>query len=173
MPNYSKAGKILIPLTEGEFQEGMRSGHFCQDKHRGFAALLYYTGIRVSEALRAKRGQFSLQNNRIFFDVLKRLKHGIKTPELEIPLSRSFAFEIWSAVEATKKKKRVWPYSRMTGYNIISRVWSYPHHFRLTRITDLFNKGFTVPEIQSYTGLTLLALNYYIGRASIRKMGEA
>lgn len=173
MPNYSKSGKILVPLTEQQFIEGMEKGKFCQDKHRGLASLFYYTGVRLSEALRSKKEQYSLQNKRIYFDVLKRLKHGLQTPPLTIPLSKPYAETIWKAVENTKPKRRVFPYCDKTGYNVISRLWFYPHHLRLTRITDLFNKGFTIPEIRTYTGLTLNALNFYIGLATIEKMGEA
>lgn len=181
MPNYSKSGKILVPLTEEQFIQGMDEGRFCKDKHRGFAALLYYTGIRVSEALRSNKEQYSLQNRRIYFDVLKRLKHGLVTPPLAIPISKPFAESIWEAVEETKPKQRVFPYSRMTGYNIITRLWRYPHHLRLTRITDLFRphpeigrpEGFSIAEVKTYTGLTLPALDFYIGLVSIEKMGEA
>jgi len=180
MPNYSKSGKILVPLTEQQFNEGMTEGHFCKESHRGFAALLYYTGIRCTEALRARREQFSLQNERIYFEVLKRLKHGSLTPPLTVPLNKPYAQTIWKSVEQTKPKKRVFPYCRKTGYNIVSRLWFYPHHLRLTRITDLLNardkhgaRRFSIPEIKTYTGLTLSALNFYIGLATIEKMGEA
>lgn len=172
MPNYSKSGKILIPLTDDEFQRQMETGHFAQEKHRGFAACIYYYGVRVSEVLRALKEQFTMQRERIYFDVLTRLKHGKRTPPLMIPIHRSWAGKIWEAVEDTKPKQRVWPYSRMTGYNIIARLWHYPHHLRLTRITHLLQSGFTIPELLTYTGLSLNALNYYVGVVSIEKMGE-
>ena len=91
MPNYSKQGKIMIPLTQEQFIKGMNEGKFAREKHRGLAALLYYTGIRVSEGLRAKKEQFSLQENRIYFEVGKRLKHGANTPPLIISLKNLYA----------------------------------------------------------------------------------
>jgi len=172
MPNYSKQGKIMIPLTPEQFIKGMEEGKFAREKHRGLAALLYYTGIRISEGLRARKEQFTLYENRINFEVGKRLKRGATTPPLIISLNNIYASQIWEAAEETKKKERVWPYCRSTGYNIISRVWSYPHHLRLTRITDLFSKGFTVPEVKTYTGLTLPALDFYIGVVAIERMAE-
>jgi len=172
MPNYSKSGKIMIPLTQEQFIKGMSEGKFAREKHRGLAALLYYTGIRISEGLRAKKEQFSLQENRIYFEVGKRLKHGMTTPPLIISLKNIYADLIRESFEETKSKRRVWPYCRRTGYSIISRVWNYPHHFRLTRITDLFSKGYTIPEVKTYTGLTLPALDFYIGVVAIEKMAE-
>jgi len=173
MPNYSKQGKIMIPLTPEQFIKGMSEGKFAREKHRGLAALLYYTGIRISEGLRAKKEQFSLQENRIYFEVGKRLKHGATTPPLIISLKRRHAGKIWEAAEETRSRERVWPYCRRTGYSIIARVWSYPHHLRLTRITDLFSKGYTIPEVKTYTGLTLPALDFYIGVVAIEKMAES
>jgi len=181
MPNYSKSGKILVPLTPEQFFEGIEEGHFCQEKHKAFAALLYHTGLRVSEVLRARKEQFSLQDDKIYFDVGKRLKKGIKTSSLMIPLSKPSAILIWDAIEDTKAKKRVFPYCRKTGYNIIARVWKYPHHFRLTKITDLFTARdkktkrllFSIPQIRTWTGLTLNALNFYIGLVDIEEMGKA
>ena len=172
MPNYSKQGKIMIPLTPKQFIKGMSEGKFAREKHRGLAALLYYTGIRISEALRAHKEQFSLYENRINFEVGKRLKRGANTPPLIISMKNIFANLIWEAAEETKPKERVWPYCRRTGYSIISRVWNYPHHLRLTRITDLFSKGYTIPEVKTYTGLTLPALDFYIGVVAIEKMAE-
>lgn len=179
MPNYSKRGKILVPLSETEFVKGMTSDKFKEPKHKGLAALLYYTGVRITEALRSTREQYSLQDDRIFFEVLKRLKHGRQTPPLVIPLKRAFAGEIWKAVEDTEKGKRVFPYSRRTGYNVVARLWHYPHHLRFTRITNLANyrdeygDRLSIASIMNYTGLTLGALNFYIGLVEIREMGEA
>lgn len=171
MPNYSKAGKIMIPLTHEQFVEGMEEGKFVLEKHRGLAALLYYTGIRISEGLRAKKEQFSLQNDAVYFDVQKRLKHGITTAPLKILQSRPFANLIWQAVEDTKARQRVFPFCRMTGYNIIARVWFYPHHLRLTRFTELAQK-YSVAQLKSWSGLTLVALDYYMGVVDIDAMAE-
>lgn len=174
MPNYTKHGKILLPLTTEKFIQGMNEGHFCKRAHRGLASLLYHTGVRISEALRARKKQFSLQSDVIFFDVLKRLKHGRLTPPLQIPLSKPFASEIWTAVEQTKAKRKVWPYCRVTGFNIVARVgvFYYPHHFRLTKITNLARE-FSPAHLINWTGLTLTAINYYIGLVDIEKMGRA
>lgn len=179
MPNYLRFGKVLVPLSEKEFIEGMVKGHFCDLRHKGFVALLYHTGVRKGEALRAVKEQFSLHNNTIHFDVLKRLKHGKITPPLPIPLSKPFSEEIWRCVEDTKPHQKVWSYSSKTGFNIVARVFKYPHHMRLTKITNLAahrdaeGKRFTLAQLQNWTGLSLGALNFYIGLVDISEMAEA
>lgn len=174
MPNYSKHPKMLMPITVNEFVNGMSNGKFCQDKHRGLVSLLYHTGVRLSEALRSKKEQFFLKKDRIYFDVGPRLKHGLHTAPLFIPLRKHFAFEIWNSVEATEKKMRVWPYCRKTGYNIVDRCFSYPHHFRLSKITSLLEKGYPLVAVKSWTGhKSLSALDFYAGTVNIEKMGEA
>jgi len=53
------------------------------------------------------------------------------------------------------------------------RVFAYPHYHRLTRITQFFLDGHTIAEVKSWTGLTLKALDYYVGLVSIHKMGKS
>ncbi len=156
----------------------MSEGHFCRMKHRGFLALLYHTGVRVSEALRAEKEQFTFQSDIIFFDVLKRLKHGRLTPPLQIPLDKPHARTIQEAVEDTKPKKRVWPYSRTTGYLIVARVFNYPHHLRLSKFTALARftkdgKRFGLAQLVNWTGLNPVTLGFYIGIVDIEEMGKA
>jgi len=173
MPWYRKEGKIQTPLTDQEFIDGMTKGKFLKPKHQGYVALLYYSAVRKTEALRAIKEQFVLNHKFIVFSVGKRLKHGIETPALRIPIEAPFAEAIWQAVENTEKGKRVFPYSAKTGYNIVNRVFKYPHLFRLSRITNFFLEGWTLAQVHSWTGLTLKALDYYIGLVDIQKMGES
>lgn len=170
-PHYRKHGKILTPLTDEDFIKGMKEGKFLKPKHQGYIALLHYTGIRKSEGLRAVKEQFQFTNDNISFEVGKRLKHGDHTPPLDIPLDLPYAREIKWSVEKTRKKRRVWNYSKKTAYNIVSRVFKYPHYHRLSRITWLFEKGFTISQVKTWTGLTLTALNYYVGLVDVSKMG--
>ena len=173
MPHYRKHGKIETPLTDEQFEEGMRNGHFAKQKHKGFVALLHYSAVRKTEALRARKEQFSLVGLEIKFDVGKRLKRGLKTPPLTIPLEAPYATDIWEAVRNTKDGNRVFPYSPKTGYNIVARVFKYPHYHRLSRITWFFEQGFPISQVRSWTGLSLSALNYYVGLVDVAKMGRA
>ena len=119
IPDYRKYGKILTPLTDEEFKEGMRTGKFCSRKHKGYVTLLFYFGVRKTEGLRAKKGQFKVSRDLLYFDVGKRLKHGMLTPALNVRLDAPFVGEIAWAVEETEEGERVWPYSDKTGYNIV------------------------------------------------------
>lgn len=173
MPNYTREGKILVPIPFEEFKNGIDTGKFVKPEHKAYAALLYYSGVRKSEARRTYKEQFSLQNGIIFWDVGPRLKHSKETDPLAIPLEASYANLIWEAVQNTPKGKKVFEFSDKTAYNIVRRVWHYPHLFRLTRITDFFEQGRTITQLKSWTGLTLVALDSYAGKVDIMRMGRS
>jgi integrase len=169
---YTKHGKILTPISNHEFIEGMESGNFASDKHRSYAVLLYYTAIRRAEALRCVPEQFKIYKDKIVFDVGKRLKHGITTPPLTIPRDLPFVNELEQAIRETPKGRRIWSYCAKTAYNIIDRAFGfYPHFFRLSRITNFFSEGWSIAQVHSWTGLTLKALDSYIGLVAVDKMG--
>ena len=166
--------KIYTPLKETEFHEGLENGKFTQKNHRGFAILLFYTGVRVSEALRSKKEQFKILEDKILFDVGPRLKHGLHTPPLPIHLDKPYVPDLLWSLKQAKEHKRVFPYCRKTGYNIISRVWHYPHHLRLTKITNLLNQGFSLIQVRSWSGHSRIeSLNPYAGIVDIEEMGKA
>ena len=170
---YRKVGKKTTPLTDKDFIDGMDAHNFVKEAHKGFVALLYYSAVRKSEALNATKEQFTVTKTSLVFSVGARLKHGIETPPLKIPLKAPFVDCIVSAIENTEPGKRIFSYCKKTGYNIVARCFSYPHFFRLSRITNFFLEGYTIPQVRSWTGLTLKALNYYIGLVDIDKMGKS
>ena len=173
MPNYSRRGKIEQPITPEEWVRLMNQARFVKSRHKAFCATLYYFAVRSGEALKAKAEQFKLGEHEIFFDVGKRLKNSKRTPTLSTLKSLPYVDTIIEAVENTYPDLRVFPYSRTTGYNITNRVFKiYPHFFRLSRITRMLTDGWTIPEVRSWTGLTLNALNYYVGLAKIREKGR-
>lgn len=170
---YAREGKIETPITDQEFEEGMNTGYFVEPKHRGYCVLLYYSAVRKMEGLRVVKDQFQITKENIVFDVKKRLKKGKITPGLPMPLAASHMADLKDALEKTKPGERVFPYSPKTAYNIVRRVWKYPHLFRLTRITNFFMDGWTVAQVKSWTGLSLAALDYYVGLVDVAKMGES
>jgi len=173
MPNYTRQGKVLIPLSEQQFIEAMTEGRFTKLKHRALFVLLYYTGVRITEALRARKEQFTIRNDAVYFDVLKRLKHGVHTYPLKINLKLPYSEEIQEAIENTKAQKRVFPYCRTTGYLIVRRaIDTYPHHLRLSKITSFLMK-YPIPMVKSWSGLSLKSLNFYVGTVDIEEMGRA
>lgn len=174
MPWYRLEGKIQTPLSEEDFERGMRTGKFVvYPQHAGFNTLLYYSAVRKMEALRATKEQFIISRNEIMFSVGKRLKHGIETPSLPLPLDNPFMTTLLNSIEDTEKGERVFPYCAATGYNIVHRVFKYPHLFRLSRITNFFLEEWSIAQVRSWTGLTLAALEYYIGLVDIKKMGKS
>lgn len=172
MPNYRE--KLTYPLSDEEFRKRMQTGKFVKrPEHQGFCAFLFYTAARASEALAMKREQFRMTPKTLFVDLGERLKHSKKTPPLEIPLDAPYVGAIVDSFIKAKKGCRVWRYCRKTGYNIVHRVFFYPHYFRLSRITRFFAEGYTIAQLKSWTGLTLKALDYYVGLVSISKMGKS
>ena len=180
MPNYNV--KLTNPLTDKEFIQGMKEGKFVKRPHHvGLVAFVHYSAVRITEGLNMRKKQFRVKPGILFCDIGHRLKGSRITPPLEIPMDAPFVESIVDSVRATQKDKRVWPYCRKTGYNVVHRVFHYPHYHRLSRITWFFMphpeidrpQGFSIPEVQSWTGLSLRALNYYIGLVSISKMGAS
>jgi len=135
--------------------------------------LLYYSAVRKAEALRAIKEQFDVREDAIYFSVGKRLKHGLETPPLKIPIDALYVDELLSAIKDTQEHRRVFPYCLKTGYNIVARAFKYPHLFRLSRITNFFLEGWTIAQVRSWTGLSLRALEFYVGLVDITKMGES
>ncbi len=169
---YALEGKIEVPLSREEFEEGIRIGDFKKDGHKAFAVLLYYTGLRKNEVRRVRKEQFQIQNGILIFNVGKRLKHSKETQPLQLPLCLPFLNYVVDEIKRTTANGKVFNFSDRTAYNIIRRVWHYPHHMRLTRITKEFDKGRTITQMQNFTGLTLQALNFYIGRVDIASIGQ-
>jgi integrase len=170
---YGLTGKIEEPITEAEFSKGMKSGHFVEDKHRAFCVLLYYAGVRRGEALRVTRDQFRFTDSAIMYNVGERLKHSKETPNLKLPYSAPYMMELQKTIEDTKPGEKVFRFCPKTAYNIVHRVWKYPHLFRLTRITSFFQQGYTIAQLRSWTGLSLAALEYYVGIVDTQKMGDS
>ena len=83
-------------------------------------------------------------------------------------------------IEQTKNGKRVFPFCEKTAYNICDRIGYYPHFFRLSRITNLFdsidprtNRPFTIAKVHSFTGLNPYSLRFYIGLVDIESVAES
>ena len=171
---YRTAGKQLNPITDEEFVTLMRTGEFKKPQHKGYATGLYYTAVRKEELRRAMKEQFQITNTDLIFSVQKRLKHGIETPPLKIPKEAAFIDTLIDAVEKTKPNERVFDYSQKTCYNIMQRAgFHYPHFCRLSRITNFFLEGWTIAQVHSWTGLSLRALNFYLGLVDIDQMGRS
>jgi integrase len=100
LPWY-RHGKKLIALSEQDFTTAMETGRFVKQEHRAFIVLLYFTGIRRGEALRATPEMFKVTPDEIIFSVGKRLKNGIETQPLRMPLTMRYIDDLLSVIKET------------------------------------------------------------------------
>lgn len=171
---YSVAGKREVPMTLTQFKEHMANGKFIKQSHRAYAIGEYYFGLRKNELRLVVKEQFSIQGNYLVFDVGERLKHSSKTDPLKITLDAPFINELVTQVQQTQTGCRVFDFGDKTAYNIMRRAgFYYPHYSRLSRITNLFASGKSIAEVKSFTGLSLKALDFYVGKVALLKIADS
>jgi hypothetical protein len=120
VPYYRIEGKLTEPMSERDFLDGMEHGKFVQESHRAYCVLLYYSAVRKSEARRALKEQFRVTSRFLVFEVKRRLKHGIETPPLKIPLKAPYVDILVSQIEETEDSSRVFCFSDKTAYNAVA-----------------------------------------------------
>ncbi len=173
MPHYRKHGKLLNPLT---IQQFVHDAALIKNKRQqAFAVLLYFTGLRRNEVVRAVKEQFQVTDGLLIFDVGPREKTKHVTPPLQLPLELPLMDNVVHVIKYTKKGERLFPFCSRTGYNIIDRYFNaYPHYFRLNRITQFLVEGFSLPEVMSWSGhKTFTGINQYLGQVNITKLGKS
>jgi len=67
-------GKIQRPITDAEFQTALETGDFKREKHKAYAVLLFYTGVRRGEGTRTLKEQFTITKSKIIWEVGPRFK---------------------------------------------------------------------------------------------------
>lgn len=146
--------------------------------YKAIIAFLYYTGVRVSEALALHSSDFTI-TDLLYIDNIQRLKHSKNTEALTIDMNAYGIDYILSQIQDAESQQRmkrsdgtVFPFTRQTIRNILEPFGLYPHYFRMNRISQLFMQGKSIVEVQSWTGLTINALNAYIGKVSNERIGR-
>jgi len=174
MPKY-KQGKQTDTIDLEFLHERMRKeGIFKQPlRDRSFLALLYWTGVRKSEAYERVKEDFGITETDLVIDFHQRKKKGLEVSPLEIPLDLPYVELIVERVTKTRASRRVWVISGVTAWRIVKRALGekyYPHFLRLNRITRMFDDPTTtIPEAKSWTGIkTAKALDVYIGYSKRR-----
>jgi hypothetical protein len=171
---YSRNGKQEVPLTLNQFKEIMASGKFCKQEHRAYAVGEYYFGLRREEMRNAKKEQFQIQGDYLIYDVGQRLKHSKETDPLKIRLDAPFLDDLIKQINQTEPDRTIFNFSTQTAYNIMVRCGlHYPHYMRLSRITNLFASGMSIAEVKSFTGLSLKALDFYVGKVALLKIADS
>lgn len=170
-PHRYKAGKNLQEITTEQFEAAF-SHPYNRGEYRPFIVLLYYTGARVSELLRALKESFQVTDKTVYWEVGKRLKHGRQTPPL--PLSRKLPHLelLIEQVKRTRKGERVFDFTRSTAWRHCAKSgFGYNHHARLSAVTFFLKSGYSVAEIVNWFGISVQTVNSYIGTVTLEKMG--
>lgn len=173
MPKY-KHGKQTDTIELEFLHKRMSKGIFKQPfRDKSFLALLYWTGVRKSEAYERVKEDFTVTKTDLVIDFHQRKKNGLEVPPLEIPLDLPYVNLIVERAKKTKQGNLVWRISDDTAWRIVKRALGekyYPHFLRLNRITRMFDDPTTtIPEAKSWTGIkTAKALDVYIGYSKRR-----
>ena len=119
MPAYNK--KITRQMNYEEFERGLYD--LPQDK-QAFLSILFFAGVRVSEALALTSNDISCTSDTIYIQFF-RLKGSKQTDPTPIPRT---PYTSWLCSQEGK----LFPWCRKTGYNIVHRAYPgfYPHFFR-------------------------------------------
>ncbi len=161
---------------------------------KSFLALLFWTGLRKTEAIGAKRHKYvcppcsrhaepivkyteaipgilkediEIQGDIMLIEAVAR-KHGNREAPLELWIGFPFMDLILQQWKRTPPKHRVWPISEWDSWNLMKRIdkKKYLHWFRFVRITELCaNPKLSVGDICSWTGLTPQTINAYMERS--------
>lgn len=165
----SKRHKLM---NLAEFKRGLEHAYYTEPiTQKAFLVLLYYTAARVSEILNMKGADLQVSDK--YYITIKRLKKSKQTPPLELRLSISGGTYLSMVKGYTLDEDRLFPFCRINAYRLTKRVFEvYPHFFRMNRITSLMKQNVPLNEIQNYTGLSMGALNFYVAKGSIARIGE-
>ena len=171
--HYSKHGKISKLLSQDEFIT--KAEKIRKKRMRACVTLLFYTGVRVGELIRALKEQFWINEGMLNFDVGPREKTKRLTSPLQIPVTAPLMDNVVQVIKYTRKGQRVFPCTRATVWRTIGIYFdAYPHYFRLNRITQFLVAGFSLPEVISWSGhKNIFGLEAYIGQASVKRLGES
>ena len=182
MPNYSKQGKILEPITLEDLENALDNMTL---EYQAYAVFLFYTGVRVSEALRLVKEDFRFTDGCLYVEIGIRLKtarkqpdgtksKGKKTAPLPIALDQPHVeiLERWIK-RHTKQGQRIFRFNRVSAWRHINKAGlGYNHLARLSAITSFLDAGYTVPQVIGWFGVRVETVNSYIGLKDLKKMGE-
>ena len=174
-----KHGKQHETLDIEVLKTIIETGHFCKESHRAFLILLYYTGMRKSEALRLMRMDFTLDKygERIHVKHYP-LKHGIQHTGFYLPYGLPFVNILREWLVKLKPAHKVFPFSTVTAWHIVKRVLPkhYPHYFRLNRCVKLLNKReLALDDVRTWFGWTSVkTIDNYLGYSTrtVEKVSE-
>jgi len=160
-PAYNK--KITRQMNYEEFERGLYD--LPQDR-QAFLSVLFFAGVRVSEALALNSNDISCTPDTIYIQFF-RLKGSKQTDPIPIPRTPVLSW-------LCNQEGKLFSWCRKTGYNIVNRTFTglYPHYFRMNRFTDIAEK-FPLATVVSFSGLNPLSVKYYLAKVDIKRVGVA
>lgn len=161
---------------------------------KALLSLLYWTGIRKTEAIGSPAKRYILEPCKRHADPIARVseaipgilkedlwiegdwlyvkalarKHGSREAPLILHTSLPFIGLIMEQWNLTQPKQRVFPITEWDSWAIMKRLDAkkYLHFFRFNRITELCaNPRMSVADICSWTGLTAITIDAYMERS--------
>jgi len=158
-----------------------------------FFWLLYYCGVRKSEAYERVAADFKITESHLIVDFHKRKKGGAQVPPLELPLTwygiDKIVKSVWNALKSRPKQKAVYIYKDKKRVRVLktdrwvflhiqsTKAWElvqnvlgeeyYPHFLRLNRLTEVAqDPTASLTRLKSFSGIkSTTALDSYLGTA--------
>lgn len=154
-------------MTYLEFKEAIAE---LPIKRQTFLTILFFAGVRVSEALAITPQDINCKDDIIYIDI-HRLKGSKDTDPIPLPAEPLYWLR---SLTGLPKDYQIFDFSRTTAWRIVKQIWpnKYPHYFRQNRFTDIAEK-FPLATIMNFSGLSPSAVQFYIAKVDIRKVGQA
>jgi site-specific recombinase XerC len=162
-------------------------------RDEAFFWLLYYCGVRKSEAFERVAGDFKTDGVHLIVDFHQRKKRGAGVPPLRLPLSwygidkivqsvrialncrpkekAVYVYKDGKRIRTVKRDRWVFPRIQSTkAWEIVKEVLGeeyYPHFLRLNRLTEIAqDPTASLTRLKSFSGIkSTTALNSYLGTA--------
>lgn len=119
---------------------------------KNFSLMLYFTGLRISEALEMTPQRLDLASGVVMIRSLKRRKDSVFRA---VPLPRDYLRDLQRM--ASPSQTRLWPFSRKTGYRIIKSVMKDARISGLHASPKGLRHGFGIACVQKNIPLPTIA----------------
>ena len=172
MPWYNP--HIKTQLTPKQFFKLLEAQDLGPAKN-SLLILLFYTGIRVSEALRLERKSFFTDpdSTTLYVKVGKRLKRGKITKDLPLSFLLEGVAELWEYTLHQEYQGKVWRFHRQTAYRACKKLGLYPHYFRFN-LASHFAETAPISKFMQWFGWRKAETAMsYVAELDILELGEA
>ena len=164
MPRYKN--KRLKVTNTSEFFDMLE--RLFNEREKALVTVLYYWGIRISEALSLKPNDVFTDKEKIYLKI-SRLKGSRQTDDIPINI-KSLGIELFlNQVSITNEDNKIFPISRVQAWRICKKLNLYPHFFRLSRFTHIA-EDYGLVFLINFGGITAKTANSYIGKSELRDM---